>query len=146
MDVEMRMPDLATTGSPIKVLRWLVDVGQSVRRGQPLLEVETDKAVMQVESVVSGRLSSVSAGEGDEVEAGKLIAIFETDRAGVAVGVEEARPRPPRQHPTHRPPATGIPPTRDAVRRSSRVTARPARGAGGARRSRARTIGPERSP
>src|SRR5271157_6433551 len=49
---------------------------------------------MQVESVISGCLSSVSAGEGDEVEAGKPIAIFETDRAGaaVAVGVEEARP------------------------------------------------------
>jgi len=43
MDVEMRMPDLATTGSPIKVLRWLVDVGQSVRRGEPLLEVETEQ-------------------------------------------------------------------------------------------------------
>ncbi len=92
MDVEMRMPDLATTGSPIKVLRWLVDVGQSVRRGEPLLEVETDKAVMQVEAVISGRLSSVSAGEGDEVEAGRTIAIFETDRAGVAVRVPETSP------------------------------------------------------
>ncbi len=59
-----RMPDLATTGSPIKVLRWLVDVGQSVRRGEPLLEVETDKAVMQVESVVGGRLSSGGPADG----------------------------------------------------------------------------------
>jgi len=92
MDVEMRMPDLATTGSPIKVLRWLVAVGQSVRRGEPLLEVETDKAVMQVESVISGRLSSVSAGDGDLVEAGKPIAIFETDRAGVEVRVQETSP------------------------------------------------------
>ena len=92
MDVEMRMPDLATTGSPIKVLRWLVDVGQSVQRGEPLLEVETDKAVMQVESVISGRLSAVSASEGDEVEAGTTIAIFETDRAGVAIQVQEPTP------------------------------------------------------
>ncbi len=94
MDVEMRMPDLATTGSPIKVLRWLVAVGQSVRRGEPLLEVETDKAVMQVESVISGRLSSVSAGEGDEVEAGKTIALFATDSAvvGVAVRAQETSP------------------------------------------------------
>ncbi len=92
MDVEMRMPDLATTGSPIKVLRWLVEVGQSVQRGEPLLEVETDKAVMQVESVISGRLSSVSANAGDEVEAGRTIAIFETDRAGVAIRVQETSP------------------------------------------------------
>jgi pyruvate dehydrogenase E2 component (dihydrolipoamide acetyltransferase) len=75
------MPDLATTGSSIKVLRWLVGVGQTVRRGEPLLEVETDKAVMQVESVVSGLISALSAGEGDLVEAGRTIAVFETDKA-----------------------------------------------------------------
>jgi|SRR5208337_3269689 pyruvate dehydrogenase E2 component (dihydrolipoamide acetyltransferase) len=148
MDVEMRMPDLATTGSPIKVLRWLVDVGQSVRRGEPLLEVETDKAVMQVESVISGCLSSVSAGEGDEVEAGKPIAIFETDRAGaaVAVGVEEARPATSETAPP--PPVARIRDFAGAGRRESFFArnreARARRGRGP--RSRARTIGPERSP
>ncbi len=90
MNVEMRMPDLATTGSPIKVLRWLVEVGKSVERGQPLLEVETDKAVMQVESVVSGRLSSLAAQEGDEVEAGQTIAVFDSDRPAVAERPREA--------------------------------------------------------
>lgn len=84
MEMEMRMPDLATTGSPIKVLRWLVSVGQTVQRGQPLLEVETDKAVMQVESVISGCLSSVSAIEGEEVAAGNPIASFATDKPEVA--------------------------------------------------------------
>ena len=61
-----------------------MEVGQPVRRGEPLLEVETDKAVMQVESVVTGRLCVLSAGEGDEVEAGNTIAVFETDQAPVA--------------------------------------------------------------
>jgi pyruvate dehydrogenase E2 component (dihydrolipoamide acetyltransferase) len=83
MHVAMRMPDLATTGSPIKVLRWLVGVGQTVRRGEPLLEVETDKAVMQVESVVSGLISALSAGEGDLVETGNTIAVFDTDEAPI---------------------------------------------------------------
>jgi|GEM_PF-1927488 len=117
MDVEMRMPDLATTGSPIKVLRWLVDVGQSVRRGEPLLEVETDKAVMQVESVISGRLSSVSASGDDEVEAGKTIAIFETDRAGVAVRVQETSPATSETAPD--PPAARDRDPADAGRRES---------------------------
>jgi len=116
MDVEMRMPDLATAGSPIKVVRWLVDVGQSVRRGEPLLEVETDKAVMQVESVISGRLSSVSAGAGDEVEAGKTIAIFKTDGAGVAIRVQETSPAASETAPDS-PAARGVP--ADAGRRPS---------------------------
>jgi pyruvate dehydrogenase E2 component (dihydrolipoamide acetyltransferase) len=89
MDFAMKMPDLATTGAPIKIVRWLVEEGQAVARGQVILEVETDKAVMQVESVVSGRLSSVSAREGDEVEAGEPIATFATDQAGAAVRVQE---------------------------------------------------------
>jgi pyruvate dehydrogenase E2 component (dihydrolipoamide acetyltransferase) len=94
MDFEMKMPDLATTGSPIKVVRWLATVGQTVRRGETLLEVETDKAVLQVESVFSGRLISISAREGDEVEAGQAIAVFQTDRAGPAIVVAEARSTP----------------------------------------------------
>ncbi len=94
METVMKMPDLATTGSPIKVLRWLVAVGQTVERGQPLLEVETDKAVMEVESLVSGHLHSVSASEGQEVEAGNPIAIFATDRPEAALAARHAEKNP----------------------------------------------------
>ena len=44
MDVPLKMPDLATTGATLKVVRWLVAPGATVRRGEPILEVETDKA------------------------------------------------------------------------------------------------------
>ena len=63
-------------------------------RGQPLLEVETDKAVMEVESLVSGRLQSVSASEGQEVEAGNPIAIFATDRPEAALAARHAEKNP----------------------------------------------------
>ena len=55
MKFEMKMPDLAATDSAIKVLNWLVEVGHAVRRGQAVVEIETDKATMEVESTVSGR-------------------------------------------------------------------------------------------
>ena len=48
MKFEMRMPDLATTDSPVKVLNWLVEIGAPVKRGQAVVEVETDKATMEV--------------------------------------------------------------------------------------------------
>jgi pyruvate dehydrogenase E2 component (dihydrolipoamide acetyltransferase) len=95
MDVIMRMPDLATTDSPIKVVRWLVNVGVTVQRGEPLLEVETDKATMEVESVVSGVLRSQVAAVGAEVLAGEVIAVFEAEGAGPAVqspGLADAAP------------------------------------------------------
>jgi len=79
MDIEQRMPDLATTGSAIRVVRWLVDVGQPVRRGQPLLEVETDKSAMEVESIASGRLQAVHVQTEDAVAAGQPIATIAPD-------------------------------------------------------------------
>jgi pyruvate dehydrogenase E2 component (dihydrolipoamide acetyltransferase) len=80
MEFELKMPDLATTKAEIEVKAWLVEVGQPVRRGQPLLEVETDKAVMEVESVVTGILKTVYAQPGDEIAAGQVIAIIEIKR------------------------------------------------------------------
>jgi pyruvate dehydrogenase E2 component (dihydrolipoamide acetyltransferase) len=90
MEVSMKMPDLATTGGPINVVRWLIDLGQQVERGGALLEVETDKAVMVVESVVTGRLISIASGAaaGDDVVAGQTVAMFETEGASAP---DEAR-------------------------------------------------------
>jgi pyruvate dehydrogenase E2 component (dihydrolipoamide acetyltransferase) len=91
MDIPLRMPDLATTGAGIKVLRWLVQPGQMVRRGEPLLEVETDKAVMQVEAVATGLLKTLIAAEGDEIDAGQTIAILEG--SAPPASADPARPR-----------------------------------------------------
>jgi len=77
MEVELRMPDLATTEGQIKVLGWLVEVGQAVKRGQPLLEIETDKAAMEVESLATGTLKEINAQAGDIVPVGAVIAIIE---------------------------------------------------------------------
>jgi pyruvate dehydrogenase E2 component (dihydrolipoamide acetyltransferase) len=61
------------------VLRWLVEVGQPIRRGQPLLEIETDKATMEVESFSTGSLSAVHVAPGEEVEIGVVIATIEVE-------------------------------------------------------------------
>ena len=106
MDTEIKMPDLATTDSTVTIVKWLIEVGGPVQRGQPLLEIETDKAQMQVESVASGTLKSVAVNEGDEVAVGATIAVvadetlfFESDRLATLVDdqfgalFETVRPR-----------------------------------------------------
>jgi pyruvate dehydrogenase E2 component (dihydrolipoamide acetyltransferase) len=75
----MKMPDLSTTDSAIKLVRWLVQPGQSVKRGQPLCEIETDKAASEVESIVAGVLKECRAQPGDMVVVGQEIALFETE-------------------------------------------------------------------
>jgi pyruvate/2-oxoglutarate dehydrogenase complex dihydrolipoamide acyltransferase (E2) component len=78
MDVEIRMPDMATTDSAIKILRWLVEPGAAVKRGQILMEIETDKSTMEVESVAAGVLKEHRAAAGDSVFAGQVIAVVRT--------------------------------------------------------------------
>src|SRR5450432_4709706 len=77
MDVEIRMPDLSTTGDEVTLIRWMVEVGQAVGLGQPLLEIETDKASMEVESVAAGILKAVYAEAGNPVAIGQVIAVIE---------------------------------------------------------------------
>jgi len=80
MKFELKMPDLSTTGSPIKVVRWLVAVGEFVERGQAMLDVETDKATMEVEALNAGKLLQLIVPAGQEVSAGEVLAI---------IGIEE---------------------------------------------------------
>jgi TPP-dependent pyruvate/acetoin dehydrogenase alpha subunit len=97
----MKMPDLATTGSDIRLVRWLARPGQAVQRGQPLLEVETDKALSTVESILTGVLREVSVRPDARVCAGQVIAVFEV----------EAFSQGKTQRAEDRGPAAGAPPT-----------------------------------
>ena len=78
MKTEIKMPDLGTTQAEVKVIKWLVEVGETVSRGQPLLEVETDKAATEVESFTSGVLLETRVEPDDDVIAGTVIAVIET--------------------------------------------------------------------
>jgi YD repeat-containing protein len=80
MDVNMKMPDLATNeGAELGIVRWLIDVGQPVKRGQPLLEVETDKALQEVECIASGTLKSIHVQAGGKVPVGTVIATIKVE-------------------------------------------------------------------
>jgi len=79
MDYAMKMPDLSTAAEEVTITEWFIEVGESVERGQPILNVETDKAEMEVESVVQGTLKQVVAPDGEAVATGAVIAIFEVD-------------------------------------------------------------------
>jgi len=75
MEVNMKMPDLATNeGVELGVTRWLANVGDAVKRGQALLEIETDKAVQEVECIANGTLQTIHVQPGEKVPVGAVIA------------------------------------------------------------------------
>ena len=72
----IKMPDLSTTGNEIQIMKWQKEVGDEVKRGEILLDIETDKCVMHVESYLAGYLKKILIPEGEVVSVGDEIALI----------------------------------------------------------------------
>lgn len=75
MSVEVYMPKMSDHMESGTIIRWLVREGAVVKERQPIVEVETDKAIAEVEAPASGVLRGIRAGEGDVVPVGEVIAV-----------------------------------------------------------------------
>ena len=71
------------------IVRWLKSEGDTVEKGEPLYELDTDKVTQEVEADASGVLLKILAGEGEEIEVGKRIAVIGEEGEDVAVEVDE---------------------------------------------------------
>jgi pyruvate dehydrogenase E2 component (dihydrolipoamide acetyltransferase) len=105
MAISVVMPALELTQESGKLIAWRKKEGESVTKGEILLEVETDKAVVEVESPGDGILASVSAREGAEIPVGQTI-------AWIVQPGEEAPTTTSKSHPSAR--AT-VPPARTSA-------------------------------
>ena len=74
MATDVTMPRLSDSMEEGTVLKWLVEPGGEVKRGEALVEIETDKANMTYEADTDGTLIEVIAGEGDTLSIGEVIA------------------------------------------------------------------------
>ncbi len=68
------MPALGMAQETGRLVRWLKQDGENVTKGEPLMEVETDKATVEVEAPASGHLGKAGTKEGDDVPVGQTIA------------------------------------------------------------------------
>lgn len=103
MEIEVKMPDLSTTGGELTVLKWLVAVGASVKRGDALFEVETDKSTMDVESAHAGVLKKQLVQPNATVLPGEAIAIIEVPQVKAAAAVATVPPIEPNGQTTSQP-------------------------------------------
>src|SRR4249919_1338381 len=89
MSTEILMPALSPTMTEGKLSRWLKQVGDEVRAGDVIAEIETDKATMEVEAVDEGKLAKILVEEGTEgVAVNTPIAVLGAD--GEEVGASPA--------------------------------------------------------
>jgi len=98
MATEVIMPALGMAQEKGTLLNWLKKPGETVKKGEPLMEVETDKATVEVEAPASGILQNVTAKEGDEIPVGRTIALIvapgETAAKDTAKSAKAPHPSP----------------------------------------------------
>ena len=78
------MPQMGFDMQEGTIVRWLKQEGDEVSRGEPIAEIETDKAIVEMEAFASGVLLKTVVGEGQTVPVGQAIAVIGTSRRAAA--------------------------------------------------------------
>ena len=130
-----KVPDLGEGTVSSEIVAWRVKVGDLVDEDQPLVEMSTEKAVVEVPAPVAGRVLSLTGQPGDVIAVGAELAVFETDAAAPPAAAVSDAPLPAAA-PVHPPAAvsaqaTAAPPRLVAVpdagpERGTRIMASPA--------------------
>ncbi len=90
----LRLPQITQTMASAKVAEWLRHEGDAVTKGEPIVSVETDKTLTELEAPQTGILRKILAPAGQEVDVNAVLAIVATDNEDIQACVEAAS-RPP---------------------------------------------------
>jgi 2-oxoglutarate dehydrogenase E2 component (dihydrolipoamide succinyltransferase) len=88
MKIEVKVPQLSESVSEASLLTWNKQVGEAVMEGESLIDIETDKVVLELPAIKSGVLTDILKQNGDKVSSGEVIALLDTEAkpaAGSAV-------------------------------------------------------------
>ncbi|MGN7928671.1 pyruvate dehydrogenase complex dihydrolipoamide acetyltransferase [Sphingopyxis sp. 22461] len=126
MPIELKMPALSPTMEEGTLAKWLVKEGDTVKSGDLLAEIETDKATMEFEAIDEGVVSQILVAEGtDNVKVGTVIAVIagEGEDAGSAKAAPAPAPAPAAEPKTEAPaPAKDVAPAQAGAAPASAPT------------------------
>ncbi len=125
MPTELRLPELGENIAAGDVLKVLVAPGDSIKPDQPVIELETDKATIEVPSTVGGTVKSVNVKPGEKLKVGGLILTFESGDAASAPKAAPAKPAEPAKAPSPAP-AASVPAPAPPKPAAPKVEAKPA--------------------
>ena len=93
MTMSFKLPDLGEGIHEAEILAIPVTVGQEVKEGDTILEVETDKAAVEIPSPYTGSISEICVKPGDMINVGDVIMTFSTDARPESIKIEEPVPQ-----------------------------------------------------
>src|ERR1700730_11910037 len=102
--MDILMPQLGETVTEGKITAWFKSIGDAVKPGDNLFEIETDKVSMEVPATAAGRLTEIRVARGDVAPVGAVVAVL-ASTAGMAAA--PGGPLPPQQAPSLPSPAGG---------------------------------------
>ena len=111
MATELKLPELGENVTDGDVLKVLVRVGDVIRREEPILELETGKATVEVPAAVGGRITDIRVKAGDKVKVGQVLMVLDQVDAPSAAAASTAAPK----QPAVAPPAQGEGRAREGV-------------------------------
>ncbi|MGA8866744.1 MAG: biotin/lipoyl-containing protein, partial [Candidatus Sulfotelmatobacter sp.] len=116
--IEFKLPELGENIEQGDLVRLMVSPGAAVSAGQAVMELETDKAVVEVPSSVSGTIHEIRVKEGDKIKVGQVVFTVENNGSAAASAepLSPASPVPatsprPSQPPPAEPRAAAVPPS-----------------------------------
>jgi 2-oxoglutarate dehydrogenase E2 component (dihydrolipoamide succinyltransferase) len=95
MSIEVKVPQLPESVQDATLVSWHKKPGDAVNRDENLVDIETDKVVLEVPAPVSGVLKEIKVKDGTTVGAGQVLAILEEGAAAVAAPKNEPKPAAP---------------------------------------------------
>src|SRR6185369_14832316 len=94
MATKVIMPKLSPTMEEGQISRWLKKEGDKVSMGEPLAEIDTDKATMEMQALGNGVLRKIIVNEGQSAPLGQTIAVIGEPDEDIASLLSEAPPQP----------------------------------------------------
>jgi 2-oxoglutarate dehydrogenase E2 component (dihydrolipoamide succinyltransferase) len=94
MLIEVKVPQLSESVSEATLLAWHKKQGEAVKRDENLIDIETDKVVLELPAPADGVLVSILKGDKGTVVAGEVIARIDTEGKASAVAAQEVKPAP----------------------------------------------------
>jgi pyruvate dehydrogenase E2 component (dihydrolipoamide acetyltransferase) len=90
---EFKLPELGENIDQGDLVRLMISPGATITQGQAVMELETDKAVVEVPSTVNGVVKEIRVKEGEKIKVGQVIFTFENGAGGVARAPSPAEPK-----------------------------------------------------
>jgi len=120
--IEVKVPQLSESVSEATLLTWHKQVGEAVAEGENLIDIETDKVVLELPAVKSGVLTKIIKGDGEKVTSNELIAQIDSNAKATATPASSAAP--------HAEATSAVPPSVRKLAREKEVDASNLHGSG----------------